>query len=132
MSHLQILPRAETGEGVSGQVARLLGYTNLCRGANRIIPGGGKAARFPGSPMLGVGPDEIRQRAYLDTRTGWPGQRAGQAVRRRPDHSRGLPERQDSGRCSQPRSGRSVRGQRGPRAADEGLPGPVTPNVGLL
>ena len=129
MSHLSKFFRERRLEkGLSlGQVARLLGYTNLSRGANRIqsLERGDKVRPdFLGrlAEVLEVGPDEIRQRAYLDYKDwlAWA------------SDSRGLRECQDSGRCSQPRSGRSVRGQRGPRAADEGLPGPVTPSVGLL
>jgi transcriptional regulator with XRE-family HTH domain len=54
-----------------GQVARLLGYSNLSRGANRIqaFEGGGKA--HPDllgklAELLEVGPDEIQQHMYED------------------------------------------------------------------
>ena len=73
MSHLSKFFRERRLEkGLSlGQVARLLGYTNLCRGANRIqsLERGDKVRPdFLGrlAEVLGVGPDEIRQRVYLD------------------------------------------------------------------
>jgi transcriptional regulator with XRE-family HTH domain len=73
MSHLGSFFRNRRLEkGLSlGQVACLLGYKNRSRGANRIqsLESGGRVRpEFLGqlAEVLGVGPDEIRQRAYED------------------------------------------------------------------
>lgn len=54
-----------------GQVARLLGYQNASKGANKIqsFEGGGKIALDlldKLADVLEIGPDEIRQRSYED------------------------------------------------------------------
>ena len=129
--------RAERGLGL-GDLARLLGYRNVSKGANRIraFEGGGKvhpALLGNLADVLEIGPDEIR-RLVAEDHTGLAGlgRRADPALRGGPADGLRVPAGPTARRRPRPRGGRGVRRRRGPWAEDAGLAGALPAGVGRV